>query len=83
MKILAKFYGKVTEFNNPPEKSYVILTNLETKTSVKSDAISEELVKSGVTYNDCEFEITIHESIDGKVKATITKINPNQLELNF
>ena len=83
MKTLAKFHGIVIKFNNPPEKSHVTLKDLDTNNMVQTDAISEKLLEQNINYDGCEFEVVVQESLDGKIEATIRRIDPNQLELGL
>ena len=50
MKELARFQGRVTKFNQPPELSYVTLKNMENGEMAETDAISEELLKHGIDH---------------------------------
>ena len=83
MKIVAKYHGQVIKFNNPPEKSYVTLKDLDTNKVVQTDAISEKLLEQGIDYDGCEFEVVVQESLDGKIEPIMRKIDPNQLELGL
>jgi hypothetical protein len=73
MKILAKFIGKVHEFNEPPALSYVTLKNVDTGEEAESEAVSEKLKEAGVDHTDCEFEVLIHEGEGGKPTGMIIK----------
>ena len=73
MKVLAKFLGKVNEYNEPPALSYVTLKNVDTGESVDTDAVSEKLKEKGITHVDCEFEVLIVESNGGQ-SASLTKL---------
>lgn len=75
MKVLAKFLGKVNEYNEPPALSYVTLKNVDTGEEVDTDAVSEKLKEKGITYADCEFEILVVESNGGHA-AMLTKLEP-------
>ena len=79
MKVLAKFLGRVHAFNPPPDFSYVTLKNVDTREVVDSNAVTEELVKAGVTKTDDEFEVLVIEDDTGKTMGKITKLEPRQL----
>ena len=79
MKVLAKFLGRVHAFNPPPDFSYVTLKNVDTGEVVDSNAITEELVKAGVTKVDDEFEVLVIGDDAGKTSGKITKLEPKQL----
>jgi precorrin-6B methylase 1 len=75
MKQLAKFKGKVNQFNNPPEPSYVTLKNVLTGELCNTDAISEKLMEKGIGQSD-EFEVIVQEDLTGKVEAILSKLEP-------
>ncbi len=79
MKVVAKFYGRVNQFNAPPGPSYVTLKNASTGETVDTDAVSEKLLEKGIDHNDCEFEIIVQQNDDGKQEATLTKLEPKKL----
>lgn len=74
MKILAKFIGKVNEFNEPPALSYVTLKNVDNNESVDTDAISEKLKAAGIDHAGCEFEVLIGEDDAGKQIPILKKL---------
>jgi hypothetical protein len=76
MKVLAKFLGKVNEYNEPPALSYVTLKNVDTGTSEDATIFSEKLKEKGITHADCEFEVLVFEDDAGKQTGTITKLEP-------
>lgn len=78
MKIVAKFLGKVKEFNQPPARSYVTLTNMDTSEEIDTDAASQMLLDAGVDRDGCEFEVLIREE-DGKHTASTYKLEPRSL----
>ena len=72
MKILAKFLGRVHEYNDPPKPSYVTLKNVDTQIEFEAEAVSEKLKVTGIDHTDCEFEILIQEGDkDGKPTGLI------------
>ena len=75
MKVLAKFLGRVNEFNEPPALSYVTLKNVDTGESVDTDAVSERLKEKDITRVGCEFEVLIMEDA-GTTTASLTKLEP-------
>jgi polyhydroxyalkanoate synthesis regulator phasin len=79
MKEVAKFYGRVNQFNQPPQPSYVTLKNAATNESVDTDAVSAELLKAEIDHAGCEFEITINQSLEGKIVSTLTKMEPKPI----
>lgn len=78
MKVLAKFIGKVNEYNEPPALSYVTLKNVDTGESADTDAVSERLKEKGITHVDDEFEVLIVES-NGGTSASLTKLEPRKV----
>lgn len=88
MTPLAKFNGRVNKFNSPPEPSYVTITNVETKTTYDTDAVSQKLLDAGIDSDGCEFEIIINQSVDGTINSSIIKkdpilITPEQVNVIF
>lgn len=80
MKILAKFLGRVHEFNEPPKPSYVTLKNVDTQIEFEAEAVSEKLKVAGIDHTDCEFEILIQEGENGKPKGMIlNKLEPRKV----
>ena len=78
MKILAKFLGKVTKYNPPPDLSYVILKSMTDGKVVETDADSTMLSIAGANYDNCEFEALVQMGDDGKIFATTTKLEPRK-----
>lgn len=78
MKVVAKFHGRVNEFNNPPALSYVTLKNVETGEEWDTDAVSKNLLDAGIDHADCEFEIIVSED-NGKQTAKTVKLEPKTL----
>lgn len=78
MKVLAKFIGRVHEFNEPPKPSYVTLKDVDSKLEFEAEANSEKLKAIGINHTDCEFEILIQEGDkDGKPTGMIiNKLEP-------
>ena len=74
MKILAKFIGKVNEFNEPPALSYVTLKNVDNNEEVDTDAVSQKLKEAGIDHAGCEFEVIIGEDDTGKHVPTLKKL---------
>lgn len=79
MKIVAKFLGKVNEYNEPPALSYVTLKNVDTGETADTDAVSERLKEKGITHVDDEFEVLIQQDDAGKTTAVLTKLEPRQV----
>ena len=79
MKVLAKFIGRVNEYNEPPALSYVTLKNVDTNEECETDAVSAKLKEVGVDHTDCEFEVIITEDDSGKVNAVTKKLEPRHL----
>ena len=79
MKVIAKFLGKVNEFNQPPALSYVTLKNVDTGEEIDTDAVSQFLLEKGLTHADCEFEVLIQETDSGQTVGTITKLEPRKV----
>ena len=79
MKIVAKFLGKVNEYNEPPALSYVTLKNMDTDEMVDTTAVSEKLKEKGITQADCEFEVIIQETDSGQTTGIITKLEPRKV----
>ena len=79
MKVLAKFLGKVNEFNQPPALSYVTLKNVDTGESVDTDAVSQMLLDAGIDHADCEFEVLVQEDDQGKHTAVTKKLEPRKV----
>ena len=79
MKVLAKFLGRVHAFNPSPDFSYVTLKNVDNGEVVDSNAITEELVKAGVTKVDDEFEVLVIQDDEGKTVGRITKLEPREV----
>ena len=81
MKQLAKFYGKVNTLNPVPELSYVTLkdtaTGQTTDTDVVTDVVTEKLLQSGIDHAGCQFEVLIEEDLNGNIKPSMKKINPD------
>lgn len=78
MKVVAKFLGKVNEFNKPPALSYVTLKNVDTGEEIDTDAVSQMLLDAGVDHNDCEFEVLVTEE-NGKHSAITKKLEPRKV----
>jgi hypothetical protein len=76
MKVVAKFLGRVNEYNEPPALSYVTLKNVDTNEECETDAVSAKLKEVGVDHADCEFEVIITEDDNGKVTAVTKKLEP-------
>lgn len=76
MKVVAKFLGKVNEYNEPPALSYVTLKNVDSGESVDTDAVSERLKEKGITYVGCEFEVIISKAEDKDPVAVLNKLEP-------
>jgi hypothetical protein len=74
MKILTKYFGKVNKLNPAPELSHVTLKNIENGTTVETNIETKKLLEEGIDHNDCEFEVVIQETLDGKVEGILTKI---------
>lgn len=79
MKELCKYYGKVNRLIHPPGDSYVTIRN--TTTNEECDAIisTKILLEKGIDHDGCEFQVLIQESIDGKIKGVLSKIEPKKL----
>jgi len=75
MKILAQFTGKVLKFN-PTGLSRVQLTDLSNNNTCETDSTSTELIKAGVDFDGCDFEILIAEE-NGQPKGVIKKVSTN------
>jgi hypothetical protein len=77
MKIVAKFAGKLIEFNHPPILSYVHLKNLDTNEETNATATSQKLLDLDIIHPGDEFEILIFEPhiITGKYESHMMK-NP-------
>ena len=75
MKIVAKYIGKVNEFNQPPALSYVTLKNVDTNEEINTHALSQMLLDAGVDYVKCEFEVLVMENDEGKHKALTKELN--------
>jgi ribosomal protein L12E/L44/L45/RPP1/RPP2 len=78
MKIVAKFLGKVNEFNKPPALSYVTLKNVDDGEEVDTDAVSQMLLDAGIDREGVEFEVLVTEE-NGKHIAVTKKLEPRQL----
>ena len=76
MKILARFHGRVNRLGTVPERSYVTLTNLDTKESQDTDAITSRLLENGIDQEGCEFEVIIQQLMEGKTEAIMRKLEP-------
>jgi len=50
MKLITKILGKVNEYNEPPQLSYVTLVDTDTGKIHFTDAVSEKLKEKGITY---------------------------------
>jgi len=79
MKIVAKFLGKVNEYNEPPALSYVTLKNVDNDESADTDAVSERLKEKCITHVDDEFEVLIQQDESGKQSAVLTKLEPRKV----
>lgn len=79
MKVLAKLLGRVNVFQPAPEFSYVTLKNVDNGEVIDSNAVTEELVKAGVTKVDDEFEVLVMEDETGKQVGRITKLEPKTI----
>jgi hypothetical protein len=86
MKVVAKFLGRVNEYNNPPALSYVTLKNVDTNEKIDTDAVSQLLLENGLTQPDCEFEILVQETDAGQTVGSITKLesrkSPEEVDAN-
>jgi hypothetical protein len=78
MKVVAKFLGKVNEFNKPPALSYVTLKNVDTGEEIDTDAVSQMLLDAGIDHEDVEFEVLVTEE-NGKHTAVTKKLGPRPL----
>ena len=79
MKVVAKFIGKVNEFNQPPALSRVTLKNVDTGESIDTDAVSQFLLDKGIDHNGCEFEVLVQEADTGQTVGSITKLEPRKV----
>ena len=73
MKILARFHGKLKEFNYPPLKSYVHLKSLDTNEESDATAPSQKLLELDIIHPGDEFEIIIFEGVSGKPESQMAK----------
>lgn len=76
MKVVAKFLGKVNEYNEPPALSYVTLKNVDNNEEIDTDAVSQMLLDAGVDHVGCEFEVLVQEDDQGKHTAVTKKLEP-------
>jgi hypothetical protein len=72
MKTLVSYEGKVLKLKPAPEFSYVSLRELPNGNLIQTNAITEKLIESGISEGD-EFQVIIQEDLDGKLHATMTK----------
>lgn len=66
-----KYTGVVTKFNNPPEPSMVILTELSSGTDKETTADSQKLKEKNIGQND-KFEIYI-DTVNSRAVGELIK----------
>jgi hypothetical protein len=75
MKLITKILGKVNEYNEPPQLSYVTLVDTDTGKIHFTDAVSEKLKEKGITYPNCEFELLILQNENHQFSIELIKLN--------
>lgn len=73
------FIGRVNKFNDPPEKSFVTLHNVDTKEIYECFVDSQQLINIDIHNDDEEFEVILNKDDPAKPSAFLSKLEPKKI----
>lgn len=78
MKLVAKYIGRLIEYNEPPAPSHALLKDTKTGNVQKVNVVSEKLGERGITEPGAEFEVVIMEDEQKNTTATMSRLETPQ-----
>lgn len=78
MKLVAKYIGRLIEYNEPPAPSHALLKDTKTGNVQKVNVVSEKLGEKGITEPGAEFEVVIMEDDNKNATGTMARLETPQ-----